>query len=249
MIVYLKTLGEIEVLDAANNIVQNTLTLLETHISEGISTLELNDIAEKFICNNEATPSFKGYGGFPAASCISINEEIVHGVPSNRILKYGDIVSIDIGVKLYGFHGDGAKTFVVGDTSDVNKKLIQDTRLAVFKAVDVIKDGNSLYDINRAIEAVAKLHGYGNIRDMSGHGIGKALHEEPSVYNYVNKSVKDIRLQDGIVLALEPMFCLGSPDITIKEDKWTVATKDRSISAHWEVSVAMVGGKCKILGV
>lgn len=245
----LKTKEQIEIMDWANKIVNLGLDEVEKNIEDGIETLFLDNVAESFILDYGATPAFKGYRGFPASLCVSINEEIVHGIPSNRKIKSGDIVSIDLGVKYKGFFGDAARTIIVGEVEEDIEDLVKNTKRALYAGIDSVKIGNRLYDINKTIEQVALKYKYGNIRRLCGHGVGSSLHEKPSVFNYINKSEPNIRLQEGLVLALEPMFSLGGSEIKILDDGWTAITNDRSLSAHWELSVAILDSKAKILGL
>jgi len=246
--IVLKMPEQIEAVNKANKIVHSALDLVEAKIKEGISTIALDKLAEEYACDQQSTLAFKGYNGFPNALCVSINEEIVHGIPSGRQIKNGDIVSVDFGVKYGGYCGDAARTIIVGEVDERVESLVKNTRKALYDGIEAMKVGNRLYDINQAIENVAQKNGYGNVRCFSGHGIGTNLHEQPSVFNYVNKKIDNIRLQDGMILALEPMFSLGSGEVKILDDNWTAITADYSVSAHWELSVAIVDGKPKILG-
>jgi methionyl aminopeptidase len=234
-------------MNKANRVVHSVLDLLENEIKEGISTAKLDKMAEECARDLDTEPAFKGYRGFPNALCISINEEIVHGIPSKRTIKTGDVISVDFGVKYKGFYGDAARTIVVGEANKKIKGLIEKTREALFVGIEVVKIGNRLYDISLAIKNVAEKNKYGIVRQLSGHGIGSTLHEFPPVFNYIDKNVPNIRLQEGVVFALEPMFCLGSGEIELSKDGWTVITADHSISAHWELSVAIINGRAKIL--
>jgi len=247
--IFLKTPEEIRILNKANMTLDTILNYIESHICVGENTQTLDDIANNCSLKFNVTPSFKGYRGFPKALCVSINEEIVHGIPSsNRILQNGDVVSIDFGLNYKGFHADAARTIIVGQTDKKIIDLVKNTRHALMSGVEQMCIGNRLQDISKAIEKVAKEHKYGNIKKMCGHGIGRHLHEEPQVLNYVDIKSPNIRLQEGLVLAIEPMFTLGTSDIKILNDGWTVATADKSIACHWELSVAIVAGKPFILG-
>lgn len=251
----LKTKEQILIMNEANQIVHTVLDYVATHLNHGETTEVLNEIAENVVTTLKAVPTFKGYRGFPKAICVSINEEIVHGIPSNkRILQNGDVVSIDFGATFKGFVGDAARTYIVGEhtgaiyASDTIRKLNTDTKIALKAGIDKMIIGNRLHDISAAIEAVARAGGYGNVRDFCGHGVGEKLHEEPRVLNYVDIKNPNPRLQEGMVLAIEPMFTLGSSNVRLLEDKWTVVTQDRSISSHWEVSVAITKEGPLVLG-
>lgn len=237
--IILKNHNEIQLMKAAGKIVEDTLSLIEENIKPGISTLKLDEIAYEFITKQNAVPSFKGYGGFPGSICASVNDVVIHGIPSKKIiLKEGDIVSIDMGAKIYGYHGDAARTYAVGEISDEAKKLIEVTKNSFFKGIEAIKEGAKLSDISHAIESYTKEFGYSQVRDFVGHGIGKNLHEMPNVPNY-GRPGRGPGLCEGMVLAIEPMVNIGSYEVMVLEDKWTVKTKDGSLSAHYENTVAI----------
>ena len=251
----LKTKQQILVMNEANQIVHHVLDLVATHLDHGGSTMVLNDIAENVIQHHKAIPTFKGYRGFPASICVSINNEVVHGIPSNeRIMQYGDVVSLDFGATHNGFVGDAARTYIVGEhtgaiyASDKVRKLNEDTRIALKAGIEKMVIGNRLHDVSAAIDAVARANGYGNVKAFCGHGVGEKLHEEPRVLNYVDPQNPNPRLQAGMVLAIEPMFTLGASDVKLLEDKWTVVTADKSTAAHWEVSVAVTEDGPLVLG-
>lgn len=245
----LKTPQEIEILNTANRIVHEALHYITHKIRQGITTKELDIDIENFILSKGGKPSFKGYRGFPASSCISINDEIVHGIPSERIIENGDIVSIDIGVEYKGWHGDSAKTIIVGKVSEQVKNIVKHTHQALLLGIEQVKVGNRLSDISLAISSVANKYDYSIVKQLCGHGIGKILHEKPCVFNYVNNNEPNIRIQNGMVLALEPMFILGKSDkVMVMEDRWTVKSNNGSISSHSEFSVAVVNDKPHILG-
>jgi len=233
MLITIKSKEDIGIMHEANHIVHRVLDSAEDAISPGITTLELNSIMELSMSKFPgATSTFKGYGGFPAVSCISVNEEIVHGIPGSRIIEEGDIVSVDFGVHFKGFVGDAARTFVVGSVSDEISRLVKETRLGLLAGINAMVPGNYLYDINSAIELVAARYGYGNVKGFSGHGIGRRMHESPPVYNYKDNTVSNFKLREGMVFALEPMFTLGSSDAIVKEDGWTAVTDDNSLASH-----------------
>ena len=245
----LKTKEQIEIMDEANYIVHKVLNEIEFHISSGITTQELDNLAEITVLKYNAKPAFKGYRGFPSSLCISINEEVVHGIPSSRIIKNGDIVSIDFGAIYKGFVGDAARTIIVGDAKNINDiKLINETKRALENGIEQMVVGNCLYDISRAINEVAVLNKFGNVLDFTGHGVGANLHEEPKVFNYVNLQETNTHLQEGMVLAIEPMFTLGSSDTKILNDEWTVITFDGTSAAHWELSIAITKNGPRVLG-
>jgi len=245
----LKSKEQIKILNEANEIVHSILDLIEINIIPGTTTKMLDDIAEKATKDSHAVPAFKGYRGFPASICISINEEVVHGVPSDkRIIQDGDIVSIDFGVIYKCMVGDAARSILVGNVSENVRALNENTKLALKAGIGKMHVGNRLYDVCGAIEALAKIHKYGNIRTFCGHGIGENLHEEPKVLNYIDTNYPNIHLQEGMILALEPMFTLGTSDVKVLTDQWTVVTIDGSMASHWEVSVAITKDDPIILG-
>ena len=234
----LKSKREIELLKEAGHIVYLTHQYLRPHIKAGIKTIELNQLAEDFIKSKGATPSFKGYEGFPYTLCISVNDEIVHGFPSDRILKDGDIISIDIGACYKGYHGDSAWTYTVGNASDDAKYLLEHTEKALYEGIKQAKVGNRIGDIGYAIEKYAKEHNLGVVKELVGHGVGTSVHEAPDVPNYGNKGTGP-KIRNGMVIAIEPMLTLGSPDIYILDNDWTVITADESLSAHFEHTIAI----------
>ncbi len=238
--IILKTKQEIEQLRICNQIVARVLEELRQIIQPGITTGELNDRAEQSIKNHGATPAFKGYRGFPTGLCTSINEQIVHAIPDERKLKEGDIISLDLGAKLNGFYGDAAITVPVGNVGNKVEKLLRVTEGSLYKGIEQAVVGNRLSDISQSIQAWVESHGYSVVRDFVGHGIGRSLHEEPQIPNFGNP-VPNPRLQEGMVLALEPMVNEGSYEIRILPDGWTAVTADGSLSAHFEHTVAITG--------
>ena len=251
----LKTKEQIAIMHEANQIVHHALDLVAAHLNDGGDTKTLNDIAENITAVHGAVPAFKGYHGFPASLCVSINQEVVHGIPSeNRLMHFGDVVSIDYGVIHKGFVGDATRTYIVGEdtgavyASDKVRKLNEDTRLALKAGIAQMKIGNRLNDISASIDAIARANGYGNIKTFCGHGVGQKMHEEPKVLNYIDPNMHNIRLQEGMVLAIEPMFTLGTSNVIILSDGWTVVTTDKSIACHWEVSVAITADGPFVLG-
>jgi len=236
--IYLKSNEELELLSASNLLVSRTLGELAGKIRPGITTLDLDRFAEEYIRDNKGIPAFLGYNGFPKTLCTSVNSEVVHGIPSSYVLKDGDIVSIDCGVKLNGFFGDSAYTFEVGRVDEDVKKLLKTTKESLFKGIEKVLDGNRLGDISSTIQQYAEDAGYSVVREMVGHGLGRNLHEEPEVPNYGKKGT-GIRLQTGMVLCLEPMINMGSRYILQEADGWTIRTRDNRPSAHFELAVAV----------
>ena len=236
--IILKTKKEIEQLRISNQIVAGVLKELKQVIKPGITTRELNYIAEQSIKAQGAIPAFKGYRGFPASLCTSINEQIVHGIPNERKLKEGDIISLDLGAKLNGFYGDAAMTFPVGDIGNKAKELLKVTEEALYKGIEKAIVGNRLSDISQSIQAWVESHSFSVVRDFVGHGIGRSLHEEPQIPNF-GTPVPNPRLQEGMVFALEPMVNEGSYEIRILPDGWTAVTDDGKLSAHFEHTIAV----------
>lgn len=234
----LKSKREIELLKEAGHIVYLTHQYLRPYIKAGIKTKELDSLAEKFIRSKGATPSFKGYEGFPSTLCISINDEVVHGFPGERVLQDGDIISIDIGACYKGYHGDSAWTYTVGEVSDDAKYLLEHTEKALYEGIKQAKVGNRIGDIGYAIEKYAKEHNLGVVKELVGHGVGTSVHEAPDVPNYGTKGTGP-KIRDGMVIAIEPMLTLGSPDIYVEDNDWTVVTVDSSLSAHFEHTIAI----------
>lgn len=242
----IKSDREIELLRIAGNIVYQTHVYLRPFIKEGITTKELDRLAEEFIRSKGATPSFKGYDDYPTAICTSINEEVVHGIPSKRKLRNGDIISIDIGACWKGYHGDSAWTYEVGEVSEKRKYLMEHTEKSLFIGLAEIKPGNHVGDIGHAIEEYAKAHKLGVIRELVGHGVGTSVHEEPDVPNYGKAGTGPV-LKEGMVIAVEPMLTLGRRDICILDDEWTIETVDNSPSAHYEHTVVVTKDGYEIL--
>ena len=234
----LKSKREIELLKEAGHIVYLTHQYLRPHIKAGIKTKELDRLSEEFIRSKGATPSFKGYEGFPSTLCISINDEVVHGFPSDRVLQDGDIISIDIGACYKGYHGDSAWTYTVGEVSDDAKYLLEHTEKALYEGIKQAKVGNRIGDISYAVEKYATEHNLGVVKELVGHGVGTSVHESPDVPNYGTKGTGP-KIRDGMVIAIEPMLTLGSPDIYVEDNDWTVKTEDSSLSAHFEHTIAI----------
>ena len=230
---------EIQCMRDAGKVVSGVLALIEQVVKPGITTKDLDKLAEEFIVKQGAKPSFKGYCGFPASICTSVNNEVVHGIPTNRNLLEGDIISIDCGAILNGYHGDAARTFPVGKVSDEAARLIEVTKNSFFKGASKAVIGNRLSDISAAIQCYAEENGYSVVRDFVGHGIGTSMHEDPEVPNYGAPS-KGPKLVHGMVLAIEPMINMGKHYVKVESNKWTVVTSDGSLSAHYENTVAIL---------
>ncbi len=230
----------------AGKIVANTHSLLEKHIKPGITTNQLDKLAHEYIIKCGAVPSFKGYDGYPASICTSINEEVVHGIPSDRILLEGDIISIDIGACYKGYHSDSAWTYPVGKITEENKKLLIHTEKSLYEGLKVIKDGTHVGDIGYAISKYIKNFNFGVVKELVGHGVGKNLHEEPDIPNYGKPKTGPI-LKKGMVIAVEPMINLGVSGVYIEEDGWTIVTADNLPSAHFEHTVLITTTGIEIL--
>ena len=242
----IKSEREIEFLRIAGNIVHETREYLRPFIKEGITTKELDTLAEDFIRSKGATPSFKGLNDFPGTICASINQEVVHGIPSKRKLRNGDIISIDIGACYKGYHGDSAWTFAVGEVSPAKKALMEHTKESLFKGLEQVKPGNRIGDISHAIEVHAKKHNLGVVRELVGHGVGTSVREEPDVPNYGEPHRGPV-LKEGMCLAIEPMLTLGRRDICILDDEWTIETIDNSPAAHYEHTIVVTKDGYEIL--
>lgn len=238
----LKSAREIEVMRSANVIVAEILAELRDKVAAGVTTLELDSLAEELTYKKKATPAFKGYqmAGriYPRSLCVSVNDEIVHGIPSGRVLKDGDIVGLDFGVIYEGFYGDSAVTVGVGAITEDARRLMQVTEQALYRGIEHLRDGKRLGDLSSAIQQMIEGAGFSVVRSFVGHGIGKRLHEDPPVPNY-GEAERGIRLKEGMVLAIEPMVNAGSSEVKMKEDGWTAVTGDGSLSAHFEHSVAI----------
>lgn len=237
--IHIKTPEEIEQFKAAGSLSKLVLRRVGAMIKPGVDTLELDRVAESIIRMHRAVPAFKGYGGFPASICCSVNEEIVHGIPaSDRVLKDGDIVSVDTGAIVDGWVGDNAWTFYCGKPSDADRGLCEVTRDCLKAAIEQAVPGNHLGDIGHAVQSLAEAHGYGVVRDYVGHGVGREMHEEPNVPNY-GKAGRGVKLQVGMVIAIEPMITLGRYESHVLPNRWTVVTNDGGTAAHYENTVAI----------
>jgi len=245
--IHIRTNEEIELIRKSALMVSATLTEVAKFLKEGITTSSIDAMAEQFIRDNGGVPSFKGYGGFPASLCISVNEVVVHGFPSDYVLKDGDIISVDCGVYMNGYHGDSAYTFSIGNVAPETLKLLQVTKQSLYKGIAEAKENNRVGDISFAIENYThKEHGYGVVRELVGHGVGKNLHEDPQVPNYGRRG-DGKRLKEGIVIAIEPMINMGTFQVKTLDDQWTIVTEDGLPSAHFEHDVAVINGKAEIL--
>lgn len=244
--IIIKSLQEIELMRQAGRIVAGTLQELAGAVRPGITTIQLDTLARQYIQKSGARPAFLGYHGFPATICTSLNEEVVHGIPGLRRLKAGDIISIDVGVFYKGYYGDAAATFPVGEVSPLAKRLLEVTRESLYKGIEKAYPGNRLYDISAAIQTYVESRGFSVVRSYVGHGIGSEMHEEPQVPNY-GLPGKGPLLEAGMVLAIEPMVNAGTWEVETLSDDWTVVTKDRNLSAHFEHTVAIMQDGPEIL--
>lgn len=242
----IKDKNEIELMRKAGNIVYLTHQELKKHIKPGITTKELDTIAENFIKSMDATPSFKGFNGYPSSICTSVNESVVHEIPTNMKLVDGDIISIDIGACYKGYHGDSAWTYKVGNVSPEKEYLMEHTRNALFEGLKAVKENNKVSDISRSIERYATSHNLAIVKELCGHGVGKKLHEDPEITNYVCDE-KSPTLKAGMTLAIEPMLNLGTSEIYMLPNHWTIKTEDHSPSAHFEHTVLVTKNGYEIL--
>ena len=236
--IHLKTDAEIEIMRENNLLVSRTLAEVGKNIRPGVTTRELNRIAEEFIRANGAEPAFLGYQGYPASVCISVNEQVVHGIPGDRVICEGDIVSVDVGTFLKGFVGDSAYTFAVGEVSAEARQLLEVTKEALYKGTAQAKAGNRIGDISAAVQEYAESFGYGVVRELIGHGLGRKMHEDPEVPNFGARGRGPL-LKEGMVICIEPMINMGTKAVVFERDGWTVRTKDRKPSAHFEFAVAI----------
>lgn len=249
MSVSIKSEREIELMREAGRILAHVHDELGKMLRPGISTMDIDRAGERMIRSFGCIPSFKNYNGYPASICVSVNDEVVHGIPNkHRILREGDIVSLDAGVIYNGYHSDAARTHAIGQISPEAQQLIRVTRECFFEGIKYARAGNHLNDISSAIQAYAEHFGYGVVRDLVGHGVGKALHEDPEVPNFAQKR-KGIRLLPGMTLAIEPMINMGRGDVAWEDDNWTVVTDDGSLSAHYENTILITEGEPEILSL
>ena len=237
--IYLKTDEEIELMREANQLVGKTLAEVGKHVAPGVSTLQLDKIAEEFIRDHGAVPAFLGYGGFPNSICASVNEQVVHGIPSSsKILNEGDIISVDCGTILNGYVGDSAYTFCVGEVDPKVKNLFKTTKEAFYLGIQAAVEGKRIGDISNAVQTYCESHNYSVVRELVGHGIGKRMHEEPEVPNYGRRGCGPL-LKSGMCICIQPMINMGSKNVVFEHDGWTVRTKDRKCSAHFEHCIAI----------
>lgn len=245
--IHYKNREEIELMRKSALLVSATLEEVAKALKPGMTTLDVDRLADQFIRDNGAVPSFKDYRGYPKSTCISVNDEVVHGIPNAYVLQDGDIVSVDVGVYLNGFHGDSAYTFAIGDVRAEVLQLMAATKAALYRGIEKAVAGNRVGDIAYAIQEYAeKERGYGVVRELVGHGVGKHLHEDPQVPNYGKRGSGPI-LKEGLVIAIEPMVNLGAKDVAYMDDGWTVATRDEQPSVHYEHTVAVMKGKADVL--
>jgi len=241
-----KSRAEIEVMAAAGEIVAATLALLGENIRAGVTTAELDALAEEYILSQGGAPTFKGYRGYPAATCLSPNDMIVHGIPGNYELQEGDILSADVGVTLEGFVADSAYTFPVGEIPEETERLLETCKSALDAAIEQCRDGHRLSDVSHAVQVVAEGAGFSVVRELSGHGIGRSMHEDPQILNYGAPGRGPV-LAEGMTLAIEPMITAGGPDISVHDDRWSISTTDGALAAHFEHTVAVTVKGPKVL--
>jgi len=241
-----KTEAEIEKISKACRVAAEVLGELKSSVKVGVTTAELEEIADRLFSKKGAIPAFKGYRGYRYATCLSVNEEVVHGLPGKRILKEGDIIGVDVGAIVGGYYGDNAETFPVGKISVEAKRLISATKNALYKAMAEARDGNHLGDVSFAVESEARKHGFSVVKDLYGHGVGTTLHEDPLIPNFGKKGTGMV-LKAGMTLAIEPMLNIGASEIRTLEDGWTIVTADGSLSAHFEHTILVTKGAPKIL--
>lgn len=247
MAVSVKSEREIELMRESCKLLADVFQNLEKAVRPGMSTMEVNQLGEKLIRAHGCIPNFLNYNGYPASICVSVNDEVVHGIPrKDRILQDGDIVSLDAGLIYKGYHSDMARTFGIGEISEEARLLIERTKQSFFDGIKMAKAGNRLYDISNAIDASIKPYGYGIVRDLVGHGIGTSLHEDPQIPNFAQHR-RGLKLQAGMTLAIEPMINIGRADVEWLDDDWTVVTEDGSLSAHYENTVLITDGEPEIL--
>ena len=245
----IKTAAQIEQMHEAGRIVEQTLKLLEQMAKPGVSTDELDREAQAYIRSKSAVPSFLNYGGYPKSICTSVNDQVVHGIPGKYRLQDGDILSIDVGAELNGWHGDAARTLLIGSVPEAVQRLVEVTRESFFEGLKFARPGYRISDIAKAVQQCAEAHGYGVVRDLVGHGIGRHLHEEPDVPNFFEATVMGfgMRLEKGMTIAIEPMINMGTWEVVMLRDGWTVKTKDGLPSAHYENTVAITDAEPMLL--
>ncbi len=246
--IWVKDSHEIEAMRQSGRLTDALLTYLEKQIEPGITTLELDEMASLYIHKNGGTAAFKNYRGFPKSICTSVNSVVVHGIPGERVLYEGDIISIDVGIRLDGYYSDAARTFPVGKISAEAQKLIDTAKDCFYAGLAAALDGNRVGDISAAVQSVAEAENYGIVRELVGHGVGRALHEDPDVPNF-GPAGRGVRLRKGMTLAIEPMICAGSHRVEVMDDGWTIKTCDGSLAAHYENTVAITDNEAEILTV
>jgi methionyl aminopeptidase len=244
--IYYKTKEEIELIRESSLLVGKTIAEVAKSIKPGVTTLQLDSIAEQFIKDHNAMPSFLGYSGFPNSLCISVNDVVVHGIPSKYVIKEGDIISVDCGVFKNGFHGDSAYSFAVGEVGEDKRKLLAVTLESLLKGIEKVKVGNRIGDVSFAVQQHAEANGYGVVRELVGHGLGKDLHEKPEVPNF-GKQGRGQKILEGLVIAIEPMINMGTKNVVHENDGWTIRTQDRKVSAHFEHTVAVTSNGVDVL--
>lgn len=245
--IYIKSPHELELMRQAGKITAGARSIARRAIADGMTTKQIDKCVHEFIVKSGAKPTFLGYGGFPASACISVNDEVIHGIPGKRVIRNGDIVSVDVGATYKGFVGDCAGTYACGEISEEAKKLIEVTRQAFFEGIKFARVGYRISDIGAAIQDYAESHGYGVVRDYVGHGVGHVMHEAPEVPNYRAGRRPDPRLVKGMTIAVEPMINIGGYDVKVLSNEWTVVTIDGTLSAHYENTIAITDGEAEIL--
>ena len=244
----IKSQSELDKMEAAGRIVEETLNLMAKTAKAGMRTEELNQIADEYIRSRGAVPSFLNYAGYPKSICTSVNEQVVHGIPGSYKLKDGDILSVDIGAVLNGFHGDAARTLLIGEVPEEVQELVRVTKECFFEGLRQARPGNRISDIGKAVQAYAESHGYGVVRELVGHGIGRKMHEPPDVPNFWDPRMgRGIRLEPGMCIAIEPMINMGTADVIQLSDGWTVVTADGKPSAHYENTIAVTDGEPRLM--
>jgi methionyl aminopeptidase len=244
--IHIRTPKEVNIMRRAGKVVKDTLCMLEEYIIPGVETIKLDRLAEDFIRSQGAIPGFKGLYGFPSTLCISIEDEVVHGIPGKRRLKEGEIVGLDVGSIVDGYYGDHARSFAVGEIDEVHKQLLSVTKESLMKGIEQARPGNRIGDIGYAIQLYAESHGYGVVTELVGHGIGTKLHEEPQIPNYGQKG-SGPKIKEGMCFAIEPMINMGTPEVFTKSDQWTICTIDGLPSAHFEHSITITKNGAEIL--
>ena len=244
--IHIRSAKEVDILRRAGKVVRDTLCMLEAHIKPGIETIKLDHLAEEFIRSQGAIPGFKGLYGFPATLCISVEDEVVHGIPGKRVLKEGEIVGLDVGSIVDGYYGDHARSFAVGEIDGGHKILLSVTKESLMKGIEQARPGNRIGDIGHAIQLHAESHGYGVVTKLVGHGIGTKLHEDPQIPNYGRKG-SGPKIKEGMCFAIEPMINMGTAEVFTKSDQWTICTVDGKPSAHFEHTITITKNGAEIL--